>query len=56
MGSLSLKEYQRESLDAIGRFCDAARASGRRRIRGSDLGCAKWCKFAAECLGHPPER
>jgi hypothetical protein len=20
-----------------------------------DLGCAKWCKFAAECLGRPPE-
>ena len=26
MAGLQLKEYQRESLDAIGRFCDAVRA------------------------------
>jgi len=27
MPALTLKEYQRESLDAIGRFCDAVRAA-----------------------------
>ena len=29
MAGLALKEYQRESLDAIGRFCDAVRERGR---------------------------
>ena len=34
MGALPLKEYQRESLDAIGRFCDAVRAAvGRKAMR-----------------------
>lgn len=34
MAGLELKEYQRESLDAIGRFCDAVRAGvGNRAVR-----------------------
>jgi type III restriction enzyme len=34
MAGLQLKEYQRESLDAIGRFCDAVRAAvGNRAVR-----------------------
>ena len=34
MASLALKEYQRESLDAIGRFCDAVRgAVGAKALR-----------------------
>jgi type III restriction enzyme len=34
MGNLQLKEYQRESLDAIGQFCDAVRAAvGRKALR-----------------------
>ena len=34
MSGLELKEYQRESLDAIGRFCDAVRAAvGARAVR-----------------------
>lgn len=34
MAGLQLREYQRESLDAIGRFCDAVRAAvGRKALR-----------------------
>ena len=34
MAGLQLREYQRESLDAIGRFCDAVRAAvGRNALR-----------------------